>query len=443
MQALPLYNNTIFMNIPSSNLPRIVIIGGGFAGVALARNLIKEDVQIVLLDRNNYHTFQPLLYQVSISGLEPDSIAYPLRKIIKKGKNTYFRMAEVNTIDPDIQKVYTDIGEVTYDYLVIATGARTNFFGNKTIESNAMRMKNLPQALNLRSLILENLEQAVRTTDAAKRKELLTFVIAGAGPTGVELSGGLAELKNHVLPRDYPDMNFSEMEIHLIEGSDRVLPPMSEHASKKSSEFLKKLGVTVHLNTIVSNYENNLVTTRTSLALHTATFIWAAGVTGAPVQGLKAEALIDKANRYKVNEINQVDGYKDIFAIGDIALMSSKEYPKGHPMVAQPAIQQGKHLAKNLKRHIEGKDMIPFSYFDKGTMATIGRNKAVVDLGKLNFGGFFAWFIWMFIHLWFLVGFRNRLITFFNWSYNYINFDKAARLIVRPFKNKKDVTAKV
>ena len=443
MQALPLYNNTIFMNIPSSNLPRIVIIGGGFAGVALARNLIKEDVQIVLLDRNNYHTFQPLLYQVSISGLEPDSIAYPLRKIIKKGKNTYFRMAEVNTIDSDIQKVYTDIGEVTYDYLVIATGARTNFFGNKTIESNAMRMKNLPQALNLRSLILENLEQAVRTTEAAKRKELLTFVIAGAGPTGVELSGGLAELKNHVLPRDYPDMNFSEMEIYLIEGSDRVLPPMSEHASKKSSEFLKKLGVTVHLNTIVSNYENNLVTTNTSLALHTATFIWAAGVTGAPVQGLKAESLIDKANRYKVNEINQIEGYANVFAIGDIALMSNEEYPKGHPMVAQPAIQQGKHLAKNLKRHIEGKDMIPFSYFDKGTMATIGRNKAVVDLGKLRFGGFFAWFIWMFIHLWFLVGFRNRLVTFFNWSYNYINFDKAARLIVRPFKNKKDVTAKV
>ena len=443
MQALPLYNNTIFMNIPSSNLPRIVIIGGGFAGVALARNLIKEDVQIVLLDRNNYHTFQPLLYQVSISGLEPDSIAYPLRKIIKKGKNTYFRMAEVNTIDSDIRKVYTDIGEVTYDYLVIATGARTNFFGNKTIESNAMRMKNLPQALNLRSLILENLEQAVRTTEAAKRKELLTFVIAGAGPTGVELSGGLAELKNHVLPRDYPDMNFSEMEIYLIEGSDRVLPPMSEHASKKSSEFLKKLGVTVHLNTIVSNYENNLVTTNTSLALHTATFIWAAGVTGAPVQGLKAESLIDKANRYKVNEINQIEGYANVFAIGDIALMSNEEYPKGHPMVAQPAIQQGKHLAKNLKRHIEGKDMIPFSYFDKGTMATIGRNKAVVDLGKLRFGGFFAWFIWMFIHLWFLVGFRNRLVTFFNWSYNYINFDKAARLIVRPFKNKKDVTAKV
>ena len=443
MQALPLYNNTIFMNIPSSNLPRVVIIGGGFAGVALARNLIKEDVQIVLLDRNNYHTFQPLLYQVSISGLEPDSIAYPLRKIIKKGKNTYFRMAEVNTIDPDIQKVYTDIGEVTYDYLVIATGARTNFFGNKTIESNAMRMKNLPQALNLRSLILENLEQAVRTTDAAKRKELLTFVIAGAGPTGVELSGGLAELKNHVLPRDYPDMDFKEMAIHLIEGTDRVLPPMSEHASKKSAEFLKKLGVTVHLNTRVSNYENNLVTTNTGLELHTATFIWAAGVTGAPIQGLKAEAIIDRTNRYKVNEINQVEGYANVFAIGDIALMSNEEYPKGHPMVAQPAIQQGKHLAKNIKRHIEGKDMLPFKYFDKGTMATIGRNKAVVDMGKLRFGGFFAWFIWMFIHLWFLVGFRNRLITFFNWSYNYINFDKAARLIVRPFKNKKDVTAEV
>ncbi|MBQ0732690.1 NAD(P)/FAD-dependent oxidoreductase [Aquimarina celericrescens] len=423
------------MNLPFTNLPRLVIIGGGFAGVALARKMIKEDVQLVLLDRHNYHTFQPLLYQVSTSSLEPDSIAYPLRKIIKRGKNSFFRMAEVASIDTENQKILTNIGSVSYDYLVIATGAKTNFFGNTTIENNAMRMKNLPQALNLRSLMLENLEQAVITTDPEKRKELLSFVLAGAGPTGVELAGGIAELKLNVLPKDYPDMDFSDMEIHLIEGASRVLPPMSKNASKKAAGFLKKLGVHIHLDTQVKNYENNWVTTNTDLSIKTATFIWSAGVTGAPLSGITAESLIPKANRYKVNEFSQVEGYDTIFAIGDISVMETKRFPKGHPMVAQPAIQQGKHLAKNLKRHLRGKSMIPFKYFDKGSMATIGRNKAVVDIGKFKFGGFFAWFIWMFIHLWFLVGFRNRFVTFFNWVYNYINYDKAARLIVRPFKN--------
>ncbi|MDY8137381.1 NAD(P)/FAD-dependent oxidoreductase [Aquimarina sp. 2201CG5-10] len=426
------------MNIPSSNLPRLVIIGGGFGGVSLARKMIKEEVQLVLLDRHNYHTFQPLLYQVSTSSLEPDSIAYPLRKIIKKGKNAYFRMAEVASIDPDDQKIHTNIGSISYDYLVIATGARTNFFGNTAIENNAMRMKNLPQALNLRSLMLENLEQAVITTDHEKRKELLNFVLAGAGPTGVELAGGIAELKLNVLPKDYPDMDFSDMEVHLIEGADRVLPPMSTNASEKAAKFLKKMGVHIHLSTQVTNYDNNLVSTNTDLEIKTATFIWSAGVTGAPVNGIQAESLIPRANRYKVNQFNQVNGYDNIFAVGDIAIMETEAYPKGHPMVAQPAIQQGKHLAKNLKLYLKGKTMIPFKYFDKGSMATIGRNKAVVDLGKFKFGGFFAWFVWMFIHLWFLVGFRNRFVTFFNWTYNYINYDKAARLIVRPFKNKTD-----
>ncbi|MDH7447100.1 NAD(P)/FAD-dependent oxidoreductase [Aquimarina sp. 2201CG14-23] len=426
------------MNIPYTNVPRLVIIGGGFAGVALARKMAKENVQLVLLDRHNYHTFQPLLYQVSTSSLEPDSIAYPLRKIVKRGKNTYFRMTEVDAIHPETKEVHTSIGSITYDYLVIATGARTNFFGNSNIEKNAMRMKNLPQALNLRSLMLENLEQAVITTNPEKRKELLSFVLAGAGPTGVELAGGIAELKLNVLPKDYPDMDFSDMKIHLIEGADRVLPPMSTHASEKATKFLEKMGVHIHTNTQVTNYENNLVSTNTDLSIKTATFIWSAGVTGAPVEGLKADSLIPRANRYKVNQFNQIEGYDDIYALGDIALMQTKEYPKGHPMVAQPAIQQGNHLVKNLKRHLQGKPMIPFSYFEKGSMATIGRNKAVVDLGKFRFGGFFAWFVWMFIHLWFLVGFRNRFVTFFNWTYNYINYDKAARLIVRPFKNKEE-----
>lgn len=432
-------NDSIYiMNIPFTNLPRLVIIGGGFAGVALAKKMIKEPVQLVVLDRHNYHTFQPLLYQVSTSSLEPDSIAYPLRKIVKRGKNTFFRMAEVNEIDPKEKKVHTNIGSISFDYLVIATGAKTNFFGNTTIEQNAMRMKNLPQALNLRSLMLENLEQAVITEDAQERKKYLRFVLAGAGPTGVELAGGIAELKLNVLPRDYPDMDFEDMEIHLIEGASRVLPPMSEHASKKATKFLEKLGVHIHLNTQVRQYENNIVTTNTDLTLETTTFIWSAGVTGSPVQGIQGESLLPRINRYKVNQFNQIDGYEDIFAIGDISLMETEAYPKGHPMVAQPAIQQGKHLAKNLKQHLKGKTMTPFQYFDKGSMATIGRNKAVVDIGSFKFGGFFAWFIWMFIHLWFLIGFRNRFITLFNWSYNYINYDKAARLIVRSYKNRND-----
>ncbi|MBT8319188.1 MAG: NAD(P)/FAD-dependent oxidoreductase [Gramella sp.] len=422
------------MNIPKTNLPRVVIIGGGFAGVAIARKILKEDMQMVLLDRHNYHTFQPLLYQVSTSGLEPDSIAYPLRKITRSSDKCFFRLAEVKSINPEKNTVHTDIGDLIYDYLVIATGSKTNFFGNESIEKHGMWMKTVPQALNIRSLILENLEQATITEDPEKRKALLNFVLAGAGPTGVELSGAIAELRNHIVPEDYPDLDPNEMNIHLLEGLDRVLPPMSKHASEKAHKMLKELGVKIHLNTMVENYDGHLVETNTDLAIKTETFIWSAGVTGAPVAGLNASALVDKANRYEVNAFNQVNGYENIFAIGDIALMKTEDFPKGHPMVAQPAIQQGKHLAKNLKHLLRGEKLEPFEYFDKGTMATVGRNRAVVDLHKWKFSGFFAWFVWMFVHLWFLVGFRNRTVTFFNWVYNYINYDKAARLIIRPFK---------
>lgn len=426
------------MNIPISKNPRVVIIGGGFAGISLSRRLVKESFQVVLMDRHNYHTFQPLLYQVSTSGLEPDSIAYPLRKITRHSKEGFFRLAEVNSISPEINTVHSNIGDLTYDYLVIATGSKTNFFGNKSIEENGMWMKTIPQALNIRSLILENLEQAVITNDPVKRRALLNFVIAGAGPTGVELSGAIAEVRNFIVPKDYRDLDPEEMEIHLIEGLGRVLPPMSEATSKKADKFLKDLGVKVHLNTLVQSYDGKtVITIQEGLSFETSTFIWAAGVSGAPIEGLNATALVEKPARYDVNEFNQVKGYENIFAIGDIALMRNSKYPKGHPMVAQPAIQQGKLLARNFKRLVEGKDLEPFEYFDKGTMATIGRNRAVVEMGKLKFGGFFAWFIWMFIHLYFLVGFRNRLITFFNWVYNYINFDKASRLIVRPFKSNK------
>ena len=422
------------MNIPQSNLPRVVIIGGGFAGINLAKTLANKNCQVVLIDKHNYHTFQPLLYQVSSSGLEPDSIAYPLRKILKKHKTSFFRLAEVQQIKPESNEVITSIGNLMYDYLVIATGTKTNYFGNKEIESNSMPMKSVPQALDIRSLILQNFEKAAIANSKEEREAFLNFVIVGAGPTGVELAGAIAELKNNILPRDYKDLNPTDMHIHLLEGADRVLPPMSEHASKKAEQFLKKLGVQVHCNTFVKEYDGLKVITNSNLVMQSETLIWAAGVTGAPVLGLKAEAIVERANRYRVNQYNQVVEYKNIFAIGDIALMASETYPKGHPQVAQPAIQQGKLLGKNLLRLIEKKPLVPFKYFDKGSMATIGRNKAVVDLKPYKFGGFFAWFVWMFVHLMSLVGFRNRVVVLFNWTYNYINFDKAARLIIRPFK---------
>ena len=422
------------MNIPESNLPRIVIVGGGFAGVSLAKSLANKNVQVVILDKHNYHTFQPLLYQVSSAGLEPDSIAYPLRKIIKNHKTSFFRLAEVEQIYPEQNEIVTSIGALQYDYLVIATGTKTNFFGNKQIESFSMPMKKVPQALDIRSLILQNFEKATIATSKEERKALLNFVIVGGGPTGVELAGAIAELKKHIVPRDYPDLDTSDMQIHLLEGANRVLPPMSEHASKKAEQFLNRLGVQVHCNTFVNDYDGKLVTTNSDLKLESETLIWAAGVTGSPVKGLKAESLEDRSNRYKVNEFNLVEGTTNVFALGDIALMKTEAYPNGHPQVAQPAIQQGNLLGKNLIKHINNKQMKPFVYNDKGSMATIGRNKAVVDLKNFKFAGFFAWFVWMFIHLMALVGFRNRVIVFFNWSYNYINFDKAARLIIRPFR---------
>jgi len=290
--------------------------------------------------------------------------------------------------------------------------------------------------LDIRSLMLQNIEKADITSNPLERKRLLNFVIAGAGPTGVELAGALAEFRKGILEHDYPELEEEEMQVHLIEGLERVLPPMSKKASKMAQKYLENLGVCVHLNTMIEGYDGTTVTTKEGTEFKTASFIWAAGVTGAPVKGIDGNALVEKANRYKVDRTNAIIGYEKIYALGDIALMETPNFPKGHPQVAQPAIQQGKHLGKNLKRSFKGKEMIPFEYFDKGTMATVGRNKAVVDIKKMHFGGAVAWFLWMFIHLYFLVGFRNRVVTFFNWTYNYINYDRAARLIIRPFKIK-------
>ncbi len=424
------------MNIPTTDQKRLVIIGGGFGGISLAKKLRGLPMQIVLIDRHNYHTFQPLLYQVSTGGLEPDSIAYPIRKILKKLKNFHFRWAEVREIDPQRQEVKTNIGTLSYDYLVMATGTRTNFFGNAGIQDNAMPMKNVPQALNIRSLMLQNFEKADDCDSREERKALLNFCIIGAGPTGVELAGAFAELKKNVFPTDYRHLNIDEMEIHLFEGTGRVLPTMSEQASAKAHQFLDEFGVKIHLDTLVSGYDGEVISMKDGDTIRTRNFIWTAGVTGAAIPGFDGRVLVERLNRFKVNPFNQLPGYDNVFAIGDIAYMVSEDYPKGHPQVAQPAIQQGEHLAANFKRLLKGAPLEPFRYYDKGTMATIGRNKAVVDLKRLRFGGFFAWFIWMFVHLMFLVGFRNKVVVFFNWTYNYINYDKAARLIVRPYSKK-------
>ena len=428
------------MNIPQLSIPRVVIIGAGFGGLALAKKLRNKNLQVVLLDKHNYHNFQPLLYQVATGGLEAGSIAYPIRKVIQEYKDFYFRLTSVKEIDTVNQKVIAEIGDLHYDYLVIATGSKTNFFGNKEIERNVMSMKTIPQSLNIRSLILENFEQAVLTKDEADRNSLINFVLVGAGPTGVELAGALAEMKKAILQKDYPDLDISKMEINLVQSGDRVLNTMSEKSSLAAEKFLNNLGVTIWKNVRVTNYDGRTITTNSDLTFETATVIWTAGVQGAIVHGLDAKSLVERAERIRVNPFNQVIGYKNIFALGDIAYMESEKYPQGHPMMAQPAMQQGDLLAENLVKCINNKPMKPFEYNDKGSMATIGRNLAVVDLPHYHFSGVFAWFVWMFVHLFSLIGFKNRAVVFLNWVYNYIRFDREGRLIVRPFKKKSFTT---
>lgn len=428
------------MNIPHSDKKRIVIIGGGFAGIALANKLKNKKVQVVLIDKHNYHTFQPLLYQVATGGLEAGSIAYPLRKVIQEYDDFYFRLTSVKEIDTENQKISSEIGDLHYDYLVIATGSKTNYFGNKDIERYSMAMKTIPQSLNIRSFILENFEQAVLTTDKADKEALMNFVLVGAGPTGVELAGALAEMKKAILQKDYPDLDISKMQINLIQSESRVLNTMSEKSSAAAEKFLTKLGVKTWTNLRVLNYDGRTVTTNQDISFETATVIWTAGVQGAPIAGLSVDAMTERGNRIRVNKFNQVKGYDTIFALGDIAVMESEEYPQGHPMMAQPAIQQGKLLGENLIKLMSHKPMKPFNYNDKGSMATIGRNLAVVDLPKYHFSGVFAWFVWMIVHLFSLIGFKNKAVVFLNWAYNYIRFDREGRLIIRPYKKRSFVT---
>jgi len=420
------------LKIPNTNNKRIIIIGGGFAGITMARKFAGKDVQVVLLDRHNYHTFQPLLYQVATAGLEPDSIAGPLRKLLENHKNIYFRMASVSKIDQEDNKIISNVGELAYDYLIIAAGSKTNFFGQNEKFEKAFPLKQIPQALDFRSHILQNFEEAVLSSDEEKIERLMNIVIVGGGPTGVELAGALGELKKHVLPNDYPDLDFSKLNIYLVEGMDRLLGGMSEFADKKAQKYLKKFEVNVKLNTMVDSFDGEKVIFSNDETLPSATLLWGAGVMGNVIEGLSEQSV--KNSRYKVDSYNLVEGTQNIYAVGDIALMETEEFPKGHPMLAPVAMQQGERLAKNIIASLRGKEQKPFEYLDKGSMATVGRNKAVVDLPKnLHFGGFFAWFIWMFVHLISIVGFRNKIIILSNWIWNYFTYDRGTRLIIRPF----------
>lgn len=421
------------MNVPHRDLPRIIIIGCGFAGLKLAKAIDTRQYQVVLFDKNNFHTFQPLMYQVASAGLEPDSIVYPIRKVFNKKKNFHFRMADVYQIDAEKKLVHTSVGILDYDYLVMATGAQSNFFGMKNIEKYSMPMKSLVEALNLRSVILQNFEKALNSSDVQEQDALMSFVIVGGGATGVELAGALAELKRYILPKDYPDLDIRRMQIHIVQGADRLLPSMSKKASEDSEQFLRKMGVNVWLNIRAQDYDGTTVYTNKE-TFKAKTLIWTAGVKGAPTAGLKVNTTND--NRVLVNTFNQVNGHEAVFAIGDVAAMPSEELPYGHPMLASVAVQQGVHLGKNLNRLAREKDMLPFVYHDKGTMATIGRNLAVVDMKRLKFGGWFAWIMWMFVHLMLLVDFRSRLVVFVNWAWSYCFYDKGTRLIVRKVEDK-------
>ncbi|HJT73395.1 MAG TPA: NAD(P)/FAD-dependent oxidoreductase [Chitinophaga sp.] len=421
-------------NIPESGLPRVVIVGGGFGGINLAKKLKNAPVQVVMLDRNNYHLFQPLLYQVSTAGLETDSIAFPLRGIFKHQKNFIFRMAEVTGVRPNENILETGIGELKYDYLVLATGSTTNFFGNKVIEEHAIGMKSLIEAVQIRNYVIKQFEESLLLKDEEQIRAKLTFIMVGGGPTGVELAGAFAELRKYIMPKDYPELPVDLMKIYLIEGSPRILNGMSENSSQRSLESLEKLGVTVLCNTVVKEYDGKTLLLSNGEKLISQSLLWAAGVKGVPVTGISSDIVLPNG-RIQVNEFNQVQGHHTIFAIGDIAQMvNDPKFPKGYPMVAQVAIQQGANLAGNIlkmRKAASTLNLKPFKYNDLGSMATIGRNHAVAEFAGMKLSGYFAWMVWMIVHLMSLLGFRNKLVVFSNWFYRYFTFDRGTRIIIK------------
>jgi NADH dehydrogenase len=418
-------------NIPESSLKRVVIAGAGFGGLRLARHLANHEFQVVLLDKNNYHSFQPLFYQVATAGIEPSAISFPLRKIFQGYKNVHVRMAKVRKVNPGINEIETSIGNLRYDYLVLAMGAGNNYFGMESICRFSMPMKSVGESLGMRNTILNHFEKALNTADKEEQAALMNLVIAGGGPTGVELSGALAEMKKFVLPKDYPELDFRNMSIFLVEGGQRVLGTMSEKSSAKALKYLSKLGVTVLLGKTVKDFNGNSVTLSDGSSLPSSTLIWAAGIKGNSIAGLN-ENTLTRGNRLVVDRFNHIAGYDNIFAIGDLAYMTEGNYPGGHPQVAQVAIQQARCLARNLRSLQQNKPLDEFSYRNLGNLATVGRNRAVVDLAFLKFQGLLAWFFWMFIHLMAIVGVKNRLMIFINWAYYYFTYDQSLRLIIKP-----------
>jgi len=412
--------------------PRIVIIGGGFGGINLAQKLKNAPVEVLLLDKHNYHTFQPLLYQVAIGAIAADSIAFPIRRIFTYQENFSFCMTNVQQINPESNTISTTIGEIPYDYLIIATGSNTNFFGNKEIEQFAMPMKNVPEALNLRGLILQHLEKATVTSDPQERAALMTFVVVGGGPTGVELSGALAEMRKLILMKDYHGLSKQDMKVYLVEGKDRLLAAMSQGASAKAKQYLLANDVIIYNSVHVESYDGLELKIDDGMMIKTRNVFWAAGVMGEVPKGMDG-ASATKASRLQTDEINRVKGYENIFAIGDVSATISDEYPNGHPGVAPAAIQQGRWLAKNLVHLINKEPTEPFVYKDKGTLATIGRNKAVADIWKFHFQGFFAWLLWGFVHIMSLAGFNSKLSVFLSWAIKYFTKNSDNRLILRNF----------
>ena len=418
---------------------KVVIAGGGFGGMRLAKKLNnRAGFEVVLVDRFNYHQFQPLFYQVATGGLDASNISFPLRKVFHRSKNVRIRLAEIMRINTAEKILVTDQEEISYDVLVLAMGAGTNFFGQDSIATHAFTMKSTVEALQLRYQLLQNFEQALTEKDPIAKQRLLNIAVVGGGPTGVEISGALAEMKKYVLPNDYPELDFNQMHIYLLEGGTKLLGAMSEKSSEQSARYLTKLGVEVMTGALVKNYDGNTITLGDESRIETSTVIWAAGIKGNIPTGIN-ESLIARGNRIKTDRYCQVIGIQDVYAIGDLGYMETPKYPKGHPQVAPLAIQQADMLAGNLRlieRKAPPESIVEFEYRDKGSMATVGRNLAVVDMPKpkLHFGGFFAWMIWMGLHLMLILGVKNRFFVFCNWLYNYITYDQNLRLIFREFK---------
>jgi NADH:ubiquinone reductase (H+-translocating) len=423
-------------NIPDTPKKRVVIIGAGFGGLTLARRLARlPEFQVVLIDKNNFHQFQPLFYQVAMAGLEPSSIVFPLRKMFQKNKNIFVRVTTVQSVDLDNQSISTEIGDLHYDFLVMATGADTNWYGNERIRAHAIPMKSVSEALYLRNTIFEDYERAVTAESAERRERYLDIVIVGGGPTGVEVAGALAEMKRNIIPKDYHDLDRDQIDIHLVHGNDRLLNTMAPESSAAAERFLRDLGVRLWLDKVVKDYDGTTVTIDDGTTILTDKVIWAAGIVGNTLPGLPAAA-ITRGNRLKVNAFNQVEGYDNFFAIGDIAHQTHEEkFANSHPQVAQVAIQHAELLAKNLRNLTHSKGALqPFKYKDLGSMATIGRHRAVVELPFWKFQGALAWFAWLFVHLFALIGTKNKVFVFLNWVWNYFTYDQSLRLVIKPFR---------